>query len=132
MTTFAELAEVGKQVQFKQGDLCHFELPVQDVARAKKFYGELFGWQFHDVPEMNYTLFLTPSGKLGGGLFSPEDGPAKVTNYLSVDSIEETAARLAEFGGQAAGPVIEIPGHGRMMHVIDSEGSLIALWQSPQ
>ena len=25
---------------------------------AKQFYGEVFGWQFHDVPEMNYTMHI--------------------------------------------------------------------------
>lgn len=131
MTTFAELAEQGKAVQFKQGDLYHFEMPVKDLDRAKKFYGEIFGWQFHDVPEMNYTLFLTPSGQLGGGFFTPsEQCPPKVVNYLAVDSIEETADRLSAYGAQPAGPAVEIPGHGRMMHVVDPEGSLIALWQA--
>lgn len=118
-------------VQFKQGDFCHIEMPVKDVERAKKFYGEIFGWTFQDVPEMNYTLFMTPGGTLGGGFFTPdEQTPEKVTNYLCVASIEDTAARILELGGKTLSPKIEIPGHGHMMHVLDSEGALIALWQS--
>jgi hypothetical protein len=130
MTTFAELAEKSKQVQFKQGDLCHVELPVKDLARAKKFYGEIFGWQFQDVPEMDYTLFITPSGQLGGGFFTPnEHMPARVVNYLSVASIEETVAKIVEHGGSAISPVIEVPNHGKLIHVLDSEGTVFALWQ---
>lgn len=128
--SFEALAETSKQVTFKQGDLCHFELPIQDLARAKTFYGEIFGWVFRDIPEMGYTLFITPSGQLGGGLFEPNETlPAKVTNYLAVDDIKATAEQVVAYGGQIVGPVIEVPEHGLMQHLLDSEGSLIALWQ---
>ena len=129
--TFETLAEISKQVQFKQGDLCHLELPVKDLARAKAFYGEIFGWVFQDVPEMNYTLFITPSGQLGGGFFEPsEEMPDRVINFLAVDSIEETAARIEALGGKTLSPKIEVGGHGEMMVVLDSEGTTFGLWKT--
>lgn len=30
------------------GRLVHFEIHVDDAKRAKKFYGEVFGWTFED------------------------------------------------------------------------------------
>ncbi|MBK5482595.1 VOC family protein [Peribacillus sp. TH16] len=30
------------------GRLVHFEIHVDDMERAKKFYGEVFGWSFQD------------------------------------------------------------------------------------
>ena len=30
------------------GRLVHFEIHVNDMERAKKFYGEVFGWSFQD------------------------------------------------------------------------------------
>lgn len=130
-TTFEQLAETAKQVDFQHGDLCHIELPIQDLARAKQFYGEVFGWQFHDVPEMNYTMFLTPGGKLGGGFFAPDaNQPERVVNYMSVKSIDETIPKIEALGGKLMGPKVEIPGHGTMQHLTDSEGTLIALWQA--
>ena len=30
----------------------HFEIPADDMARAKKFYGSVFGWRIQDVPGM--------------------------------------------------------------------------------
>ncbi|MCA9693419.1 MAG: VOC family protein [Nannocystaceae bacterium] len=120
-----------KPPDYKRGDLCHFEIPVKDRERAKAFYGEVFGWSFHDVPDMQYTLFQTPGNVVGGGLFSPTDQwPAKVVNYLLVDSIEAAAERVKRFGGEAVSPKIEVPGHGWLMHVHDSEGNLISLWQA--
>jgi hypothetical protein len=119
-----------QQAGFKQGDFAHIEFPVQDIARAKKFYGDLFGWTFQDVPEMDYTLFFTPSKNLGGGLFKPSERmPNKVINYLAVASIEETVAKLESYGGKAVSPKIEVPGHGYLTHCLDSEGTLFALWQ---
>ena len=28
------------------GNPVHFEIPAQNTARAQKFYGDLFGWDF--------------------------------------------------------------------------------------
>ena len=33
------------------GRLVHFEIHVDDMERAKKFYGEVFGWSFQDWTE---------------------------------------------------------------------------------
>jgi uncharacterized protein len=37
----------------------HFEIPADDVARAKEFYSSIFGWQLQDMPEMDYTIVKT-------------------------------------------------------------------------
>ena len=39
----------------------HFEIPADDLERAKKFYGENFGWKLHQLgPEMgSYVLVQT-------------------------------------------------------------------------
>ena len=34
------------------GRLIHFEIHVDDMERAKKFYGEVFGWTFEDWSEL--------------------------------------------------------------------------------
>lgn len=115
----------------RPGDLCHMELPVHDKARAKSFYGEVFGWSFTEVPEMDYTLFSTPGNGVGGGLFTPgEQSPDKVINYLCVESIEKAAGAVEAFGGKTLSPKIEVPGHGSLMHIQDSEGNLIAIWEA--
>jgi uncharacterized protein len=30
--------------------IVHFEIPVDDVDRAKKFYNDLFGWKIEKMP----------------------------------------------------------------------------------
>jgi len=38
--------------------IVHFDLPADDVERAKKFYEKLFDWKFDKVP-MPYYLIET-------------------------------------------------------------------------
>jgi predicted enzyme related to lactoylglutathione lyase len=118
-------------INYEQGDLCHLEIPVKDKERAKAFYGEIFGWKFNEMPEMNYTMFETPGKVVNGGFFTPsEQQPDKVVNYLQVNSIEEATKKITRFGGKTLSPQIEVPGHGSFMHVLDSEGNHIAIWQA--
>lgn len=119
------------RIDYKQGDLCHLELPVKDKARAKSFYGEVFGWTFQDVSEMDYTLFFTPGKVVGGGFFTPSERmPDKVINYMMVDSLDKTAEKVVAMGGKTLGPKIDVGGEGSLMHIQDSEGNLIAIWQN--
>ena len=37
----------------------HFEIPADDVTRAREFYGGVFGWQLREMQEMDYTLVET-------------------------------------------------------------------------
>ena len=48
------------------GRIVHFEIPFDDGDRAKAFYGDVFGWQAQDMPEMQYTMVMTgPVGDNG-------------------------------------------------------------------
>ena len=57
-----------KQPMPKVGQWCHVEIPAKDVERSKEFYGNLFGWQFQELPmpEGSYTVYTTPGGGIGG------------------------------------------------------------------
>ena len=41
------------------GSVVHFELPADDVERARKFYSKTFGWNVMPMPEMEYTMVGT-------------------------------------------------------------------------
>jgi predicted enzyme related to lactoylglutathione lyase len=34
------------------GKVVHFEIPADNLQRAKKFYSTVFGWTMNDYPEM--------------------------------------------------------------------------------
>ena len=37
------------------GKVVHFEIPLDDVERGRRFFAEAFGWTLDPVPEMDYT-----------------------------------------------------------------------------
>ena len=39
--------------------IVHFEIPADDVARAKDFYGSIFEWGLDDMEGMDYTIVRT-------------------------------------------------------------------------
>ncbi len=113
----------------KPGSIVHVEIPCKDPARAKKFYGEVFGWKFEDMPEMNYTTFETGNPP-GGGIFTPtEFDPGGVLNYILVDSVEGTSQEIEQAGGNIVVPRTEIPNMGWFAIFKDPDGTLMAIYQ---
>lgn len=118
----------------RHGEFTHIEIPADDLPRAKRFYGDLFGWQFEDVPGYEgYTLFVTASGPDGtGGAIGTrgEQAPDRVRNYVHVDSIDDLLPRLTELGGRLLDAKSEVPDMGWYAVVADTEGNEFALWES--
>ena len=52
------------------GRVVHFEIPFDDGDRARSFYGDAFGWQIMQMPEMGYTIVMT-------GPTDQESGPTE-------------------------------------------------------
>ena len=56
----------------------HVELHTKDLAKAKAFYGQLFGWQLQDMPMPggggNYTMIGVGEGT-GGGMMTDTKTP---------------------------------------------------------
>jgi hypothetical protein len=115
------------------GDLGHFEIPADDIERAKRFYAELFGWEFKAEDAMpDYHGFTTPSlevraggaiGKRGEGL---GDQPRQ---YISVDNVEETLRRVPELGGIVIQERAEVPDMGYWAVITDTEGNELGIWE---
>ncbi len=115
----------------KHGTWCHIEIPAIDMDRASRFYGSVFGWKFTHIPEMNYTLYSAGDGEIGGGLMAPHPGvPPMMTNYINVDSIEESVAKIEAAGGKVLQPKFEVPHTGWISIVQDTEGNTFGLWKS--
>ena len=115
----------------KHGTITHIEIPVKDKEKSKEFYGEVFGWKFEDVPEMDYTLFYAPTPP-HGGLFVPEEGQPShgVLNHINVDSVDETSKKIEDLGGKILVPKTEIPNIGWFAVFEDPDGAVQALFES--
>ena len=69
----------------------YIEFPTTDIEATKRFYSEIFGWKFQDMPMPagTYSLFETGEGGLGGGIWNPPEGmPRQTINYLAVDDLD--------------------------------------------
>jgi predicted enzyme related to lactoylglutathione lyase len=113
--------------------IVHFEIPADDVERAKRFYGELFGWEFSSPPGYdNYWTFTTgdPEQDAGGGLMarmSPEQ--VGLVSYFGAESVADALAQVERLGGKVIMPRSPVPGMGWFAQCLDPEGNVFALWE---
>jgi uncharacterized protein len=117
----------------------HFEIPADDLERAKKFYGENFGWKLTQYgPDMgNYVMVHTgptdaegmPQDKafINGGLMPREPSAPTPVLVIAVDDADATVARVEKSGGKRVGEIVDIPGVGRYGRVRDTEGNVIGV-----
>jgi len=109
----------------------HMELATTDLAKAKEFYGELFGWKFDDQmmgPGMIYSLFVPDSGPRGGAYSMPGMPPGWLA-YVGVEDIDESTEKAKSLGATVVKDVMEIPHVGWMSIVVDPTGATIAMFE---
>jgi predicted enzyme related to lactoylglutathione lyase len=108
----------------------HFEIPAEDIERAKKFYTELFGWEIEKVPEMEYWLITTSGEKaVGGGMMKRQSPHQSITNYIDVSSVDEYASKVEKLGGKIAVPKKAVPGIGYFAICLDMENNAFGIWE---
>lgn len=111
------------------------ELMTTDVAKARTFYGGLFGWTFDEMPmgETTYTM-VGNGGKNTGGIMSmhgmPKGAPPHWLSYVSVKDVDASAAKAKAEGGQIAAGPNDIPDVGRFAVVGDPDGAYLAIFKS--
>jgi predicted enzyme related to lactoylglutathione lyase len=112
------------------GQIVHFEIPADDSASGREFWGSLFGWQFQAAPgQDDYYMTEINPGKMGGAITSMEPGKHGARAYFDVDDINVGAARVKELGGEADEPK-PVPGMGWFSTCRDPHGNDFGLWQS--
>ncbi len=114
--------------------IVHFDLPADELERAKKFYESLFGWTFMAPPGMDNYFFVETKARdgskgLAGGMGKRMDPSQRILNYVGVDSLDESMAKAQELGAKVATPKMAVPGWGWLATIEDTEGNLIGLWQ---
>jgi predicted enzyme related to lactoylglutathione lyase len=115
----------------------HFEIPADDVARAKAFYEKVFGWTIKQFPmpaggPEYYGVVTRKEGEAGidGGLMKRNMPGQPFANYVSVKSIDEFLGRIQANGGSLVMPRQEIaPGMGSIAVFRDPEGNMMGLYQ---
>ena len=121
------------------GRLIHFEIHVNDMERAKAFYGDVFGWRFEDYSEyagMPYFGAVTgDEGELGinGALMQRQGPPPEPKQALSgyvctmqVEDYDPTEAKILEYGGTVALPKHALPGMAWQGYYLDQKEIYLA------
>mgnify|MGYP001285309726 CR=1 FL=1 len=116
----------------------HFEIPADDVARAKAFYEKTFGWKIKPFPmppgQEYFGVTTKKKGEPGidGGLMKRNMPGQPFTNYVTVKSIDAMTRAV-----QANGGVVVLPKQaiGQNMGWIsafkDPENNIIGLHEAP-
>ena len=113
------------------GRLVHFELPAKDAARARDFYGSLFGWTFSSWDGPVEYHMTEASGDPGGAIYPSQAGEEGPIVYFDTDDIDAAVARIRELGGSAEERT-PVPGVGWVARCGDTEGNHFSLFQSDE
>ncbi len=115
----------------------YFEIPVNDLTRAKTFYSTVFDVVFEDevIDRNEMALFPFSKTKLGisgalakGSIYKPtKDG---VVIYFRTESIDETLALAVKHGAHILYPKTSNGALGFVAEFEDCEGNRIALHES--
>lgn len=121
---------MSETAQHRHHALDYVELSVTDLAEAKRFYTEAFGWRFNDYgPE--YAGIQGP-----GGAESPEVGglnPAGEVRgggpfvLLYSEDLDRSVREVTRAGGSILKGPYAFPG-GRRFHFADPSGNELGVW----
>jgi predicted enzyme related to lactoylglutathione lyase len=119
-----------------------FDIPADDMDRAKKFYQEVFGWKidpvsgsggnFHEAITVPVDENGEPKviGGINGGFFQRGTHGLKGTFIeINVPSIDKYLTRIESAGGKVVkpkGPMLDI---AFFALVKDTEGNVLGLWE---
>jgi predicted enzyme related to lactoylglutathione lyase len=110
------------------GQPVHFEIPADDTAKGREFWGSLFGWQFQEFPGPSEYHMTRISDQAGAAITNMEPGKKGIRPYFDVDDINAGAARVKELGGEAGDPA-PVPSMGWFSVCKDPMGNDFGLWQ---
>ena len=129
-----------EKVRMNIGKVVHFEIPADNLGRAKKFYGTVFGWSLNEFPEMEYTIAITVEseqngmpnepGAINGGMLQRQDPVKTPIITISVDNVDQAASTIEKHGGKMIRPKMAVGDMGFAAYFKDTEGNLVGLWQN--
>jgi predicted enzyme related to lactoylglutathione lyase len=114
------------------GKFVWYELVTGDAAKARAFYGELFGWKSRSVPlgpAASHEVILDGDAMIGGyAPAAPGERPQWIA-CVSVADVDAAAQAAAASGGRIVEPPIDIPNAGRRARIDDPAGATIYLYR---
>jgi predicted enzyme related to lactoylglutathione lyase len=114
-----------------------FQVPADDVGRAKKFYQSLLDWKIEpdtalEDKSLQWHNIITGKPETGmmneGGLYK-RMGQAPIMNFAVVENFDRVLAKVEKLGGKVVMPKNEIKNVGTVAVIQDTEGNILGLWK---
>jgi predicted enzyme related to lactoylglutathione lyase len=108
----------------------HIEIPVKDIVSGRKFFGNVFGWKFQNIPGLEYVMFRTEH-KPNGGLFKVKRMPksGQINVYIEVKDIKATLAKVRKSRGTVIVGKTSLGDMGWFATFGTPDGCHLSLWQ---
>jgi uncharacterized protein len=118
----------------------HFEIHAEDVARAKKFYEDVFDWKIEKwegpMEYWNITTGNQEEPGINGGLMKRQGGEpgidTPIITYvctIDVPNIDGYLEKIQEHGGKVTMEKGPIPGIGWLAYCLDTEKNIFGIMQ---
>ncbi|MCZ6692524.1 MAG: VOC family protein [Bacteroidetes bacterium] len=112
-----------------------FEIPASDFSRAKNFYQDILGVEFHIFSSEGTEMAFFPEdreqyGSCGALIYEKGRKPSQegTVVYLNAgDDLSEPLSKVEDAGGKVILPRTSIGENGYIAHFIDTEGNRVAL-----
>lgn len=119
---------------YEPGTPSWVDLSTPEPDAAKRFYGELFGWQAVDAgpPEETggYAMFTLRGRQVAGvGPLMDASQPAVWSTYISTDDADATVSRAKDAGGEAMVEPMDVMDAGRMAVLMHPAGGVVGVWE---
>jgi len=119
--------------------IVHFEIPVEDMERAKEFYQTCFKWEIGKMPDTDYNFVKTTEtddkqrpkevGAINGGFVKRDENQPVPTLVINVEDIHLSVDRVRSAGGDVFTGVFNVGAMGLYALFKDTEGNILGLWQ---
>jgi len=106
----------------------YIEIYVDDVAAAKAFYRDAFGWRYNDYGD-DYAGIKAPDedGEVGGITVGDQRGASPLVLVISED-LDGSSEAVRAAGGEVVEGPFDYPG-GRRFHFRDPSGNVLGVFQ---
>jgi len=111
------------------------ELLTTDVESAKRFYGEVVGWESRDMQMGSgtiYTMLSSGGTDRAGAMTVPpqaEGTPPNWMTYLGTDDVDATAEKARSLGATIMMEPFDVPTVGRLAILADPAGAVVGLYK---
>ena len=119
----------------KKGHI-YFEIQADKPARAVRFYSQVFGWMFDEIPGLPIAYWRIETGGSRGGLLHrpaktprPESGTNAFVCSIEVENFDATAKTIEQLGGIVALPKFAVRNTCWQGYFVDPEGNTFRIFE---